>query len=401
MMHKKTLAAVCTVFLMMMWPARVDAAAIFTVSSTTYITNGSEQSMDVAPYIANGRTYLPVRYAAGAVGVNPGAIDWNPATGQVNIANDGQSIVMTVGSQILTINGTTIQMDTAPEIVGGRMMLPVRFLAQALGVNVNWNPVTQTVAIGETLIPVNTQSNSLTTVPDLRYDPSVQTTAEDLSWQYRGETYAWHVETPSDLLAWDRQVNQLAGEYYSGQYSQDTLLESEPGVVQDLVVADSIQDGGDLAAWVTETFNSQWAGYLAERLASCADSNGFDYFHTAEFIQSFVCGAIPYQLTDVPELPAQTIVDNGDCKDKSILLAALLQSLSYKVALLQFAPGPGETAGHMAVGVAFSDNQVPQSGTLSYYPHNGLKYYFAETTAPGWTLGAASDHEPANVYDVN
>ena len=106
-------------------------------------------------------------------------------------------------------------------------------------------------------------------------------------------------------------------------------------------------------------------------------------------------------MTDVPELPGQTIIDTGDCKDKSVLLAAILESLSYKVVLLEFAPGPGETAGHMAVGVAIDDSQVPQGATLSYFRYSGLKYYFAETTAPGWTLGAASEKEPAQVYDVN
>jgi hypothetical protein len=71
------------------------------------------------------------------------------------------------------------------------------------------------------------------------------------------------------------------------------------------------------------------------------------------------------------------------------------------VTLLDFAPGPGDTAGHMAVGVALDDSQLPQGVNLSYYLYNGLKYYFAETTAPGWTLGAASDQELARVYEVN
>jgi hypothetical protein len=206
---------------------------------------------------------------------------------------------------------------------------------------------------------------------------------------------------PNDLLDWDRQINQLTEEYYSNQYSQDTLLESEPDEVKNMVTADSVQKGGNLAPWVNEPDNTQWAGYLADRLTKCASSNGFDYFHTAEFIQSFVGSAIPYQLTDVPELPGQTIIDNGDCKDKSILLAAILEILSYKVVLLEFNPGPGEAAGHMAVGVAIGDSQLPKSETLSYYRYNGLKYYFAETTAPGWLLGQASDSEPAQVYDVN
>ena len=98
--------------------------------------------MDVAPYIDNGRTYLPVRYAAEACGVAPGAIAWNPAARQVTITTGGHTIKLTVGSMVMTLDGLAINMDAAPEIAGGRVMLPVRFLAQALGVEVTWNPAT-------------------------------------------------------------------------------------------------------------------------------------------------------------------------------------------------------------------------------------------------------------------
>ena len=400
MLSRKALVAVCTLFLILMLPARADASAMFTIGSSVYSMDGGEQQMDVAPYIDNGRTYLPVRYAAEACGVAPGAITWNPAARQVTIAAGGCTVKLTVGSKIMTLNGLAICMDAAPEISGGRVMLPVRFLAQALGVEVTWNPATQTVNIGAPLVPISAQSGSLTTVPALLYDSSVQTTSVDFTWKYRGVTFTWHVEAPQDLLDWDRQVNQTAENYYSGQYSQEEMLSTMTEEVKDLVQSDSVQEGGDLAPWDNDGDNSQWAGYLADRLAICARSNGYDSFHTAEFMQSFV-DAIPYQLTDVPELPAQTVIDNGDCKDKSILLAALLKSQSYKVALLDFAPEPGDTAGHMAVGVAIDDSQLPQGVTLSYYRYNGLKYYFAETTSPGWTLGAASDQEPAQVYEVN
>jgi hypothetical protein len=399
--NRKVLAAVITIFLTIALPGWAYGAAVFNIGSATFSVGGSEQDMDVAPYIDNGRTYLPVRYAAESVGVAADDIAWNPATRQVLITTGERSIVLTVGSEALILDGTAVSMDAAPEIDSGRAMLPVRFLAQALDVDISWDATARTVTIGELVMPVSAQPDSPTVVPALCYDPAVQTVARDFAWQYQGRTFTWHIEAPSDLLDWDRDVNQLTEKYYSGQYAQGTLLESEPEQITKLVQADSAQEGGDLTPWVDEGDNSQWSGYLANRLARCASSNGFDYFHTAEFIQSFVGGAIPYQLTDVPELPGQTMIDNGDCKDKSVLLAAILKSLFYKVVLLEFAPGSGETAGHMAVGVAIGDSQTPQGTALSYFRSGGLKYYFAETTAPGWTLGAASEKEPAQVYDVN
>lgn len=235
--------------------------------------------------------------------------------------------------------------------------------------------------------------------PVVNQQASGQIAERVLTWAYRGKKFTWSVNTPQQLLDWDRQVNRLTADYYSGKYSQIGLM-IMPAELRQLVLADSAQEDGDLTPWVNDDHNSQWVDDLARQLAARARRNGFDYFHTAEFIQSFVCGAIPYQVTAAPEMPAQTLMDNGDCKDKSILLAALLKSLSYRVTLLEFSSSPG-APGHMAVGVAFDDNQLPKGRNLSYYEYQGRKYYFAETTAPNWTLGAASVKEPAHVYNVN
>jgi hypothetical protein len=211
--------------------------------------------------------------------------------------------------------------------------------------------------------------------------------------------FTCHIEVPQQLLDWDRKIYQFTAGFYGGKYSQADLA-FMPSELRRLVLSDSLQEGGDLVPWVNDTPNSLLTGEIADQLASYARRKGFDYFHTAEFIQSFVCGAIPYQVTYAPELPAQTLMDNGDCKDKSILLAALLKSLSYKVTLLEFPP-QGGAPGHMAVGVAFSSSQLPNNRELSYYRYKGYKFYFAETTAPNWPLGTASVDKPAHVYDVN
>jgi hypothetical protein len=228
---------------------------------------------------------------------------------------------------------------------------------------------------------------------------SSQTASRDLTWSYGGIRFTCHIGVPQQLLDWDRKIYQLTAGFYNGKYSR-TDLAYMPAEFKRLVLSDSLQEGGDLVPWVNDIHNSQLTGDIANQLASYARRKGFGYFRTAEFIQSFVCGAIPYKVTDAPELPAQTLIDNGDCKDKSILLAALLKSLSYKVTLLEFPPRDGEP-GHMAVGVAFSNSQAPGNRSLSYYRYKGYRYYFAETTAPNWPLGAASVDEPAHVYDVN
>jgi hypothetical protein len=171
------------------------------------------------------------------------------------------------------------------------------------------------------------------------------------------------------------------------QQMQNSMQDNTNALVLSISTSDQ-----NLIPWVNDINNSQWVGNLANDLSAIAQSKGYDYFHTAEFIQSFVGGAIPYQVTPYPELQAQTVFDNGDCKDKSILLASILKNMDYKVALLMFCQS-GTTTGHMAVGIVFNDKQIPLDRSASYYLVNNTKYYFAETTEPNWHIGQISDAE--------
>ncbi|MEW6572095.1 MAG: copper amine oxidase N-terminal domain-containing protein [Bacillota bacterium] len=120
----------------------------FVIGSTTYTVNGEEQTMDVAPYIKDGRTFLPVRYAALACGVDEGNIIWDGAKKTVTLIKGDRVVQMTIGSKAMLINGASVTMDVAPEIVApGRTMLPLRFVGQALGATVNWDEANQTVTM--------------------------------------------------------------------------------------------------------------------------------------------------------------------------------------------------------------------------------------------------------------
>ncbi|GEA18341.1 copper amine oxidase N-terminal domain-containing protein [Moorella sp. E306M] len=122
-------------------------SASFVIGSTTYTVNGTQYTMDVAAYVKDGRTYLPVRYVAYALGVNPENIFWDEATQTVTVLKGTTAVQLTVGSKVLKVNGISLTMDVAPEVVSGRTMLPFRFIAQALGASVGYDDATQTVTM--------------------------------------------------------------------------------------------------------------------------------------------------------------------------------------------------------------------------------------------------------------
>jgi len=72
---------------------------------------------------------------------------WHPNTQTVAIARTETEIKLSIGSQAAWVNGEERPMDTRPVIRGGRTMVPVRFVAEFMGALVTWHPQAVTVTI--------------------------------------------------------------------------------------------------------------------------------------------------------------------------------------------------------------------------------------------------------------
>ena len=62
-------------------------------------------------------------------------------------ASDYVELKMTLGKTDYTVNGKTKTMDVAPIIRNDRTMLPVRYVAEALGAEIAWDGTTSTATI--------------------------------------------------------------------------------------------------------------------------------------------------------------------------------------------------------------------------------------------------------------
>lgn len=127
-------------------PGEQKATAVFKVNDTNFTINGAAQTMDVAPMLgADGRVKLPVRFVAQAAGVSPANILF--ADGKVTLIKGDKVVQLVVGTNQLIINGVVISMDNVTEVVNGRTMMSLRWIAQALGCNVAWDETTQSVTV--------------------------------------------------------------------------------------------------------------------------------------------------------------------------------------------------------------------------------------------------------------
>jgi len=138
---------------------QVTQITTFKINNTSYtstvITENDEleeaNTMDIEPYIKNDRTYVPVRYLAYALGVSEGGISWDGKAQRVGIFKGENNIALTIGSNAMLASGKTVIMDVAPEITKGRTMLPARWVAEALGAEVEWDKKTGEVTIKQGL----------------------------------------------------------------------------------------------------------------------------------------------------------------------------------------------------------------------------------------------------------
>lgn len=104
--------------------------------------------MDVEPYIKDGRTMLPIRYVAEALGFE---VEWVEATRTVILKDKEFKIEIPVNTNKIIVNGETYESDVKPEIVKDRTMLPIANIARALGLvdgeDIIWNETNREVII--------------------------------------------------------------------------------------------------------------------------------------------------------------------------------------------------------------------------------------------------------------
>lgn len=103
-------------------------------------------ALDAAPLLRDGRAFLPFRALGETLG---GVVDWIPSRQLVTFSRGSVSVELEIGSRAYLVNGEPREMDVAPFLAGGRTMVPVRFVAEALGYVPAWNPNTNVVTIRE------------------------------------------------------------------------------------------------------------------------------------------------------------------------------------------------------------------------------------------------------------
>ncbi|MHB8071064.1 MAG: stalk domain-containing protein [Candidatus Cryosericum sp.] len=130
-------------------PPSRQTTLVLHVASTQMSVDGTSRTIDVAPQIVEGRTLLPIKWVAEPLGA---LVAWDATDRKVTISLKGTTLELWIGKSQARVNGVAVPIDSenakvVPLIVSGRTMLPVRFVAEQLGADVQWEASTKTITI--------------------------------------------------------------------------------------------------------------------------------------------------------------------------------------------------------------------------------------------------------------
>ena len=117
--------------------------------------NDKKIPLDAAPFILNNRVMVPIRFILQSLGAT---VDWDPIFKMVIITMpDGKRVRLQVGNSTAAkgqriaqsdkFDEVPVKLDAPPVIKDDRVFVPVRFIAEAFGAEVDWDPEFMLVTI--------------------------------------------------------------------------------------------------------------------------------------------------------------------------------------------------------------------------------------------------------------
>jgi hypothetical protein len=140
----------------------------------------------------------------------------------------------------------------------------------------------------------------------------------------------------------------------------------------------------DYGAYVSGRYDDPCLKQIADKFEKVGERNGLSDRRVVNLAMKFVQNLeyskdkVSTGFNEYPKFPVETLADKGgDCEDTCILLSSLFNQMGYDTKLLLF-----REEQHMALGLAGEEGV---RGT--YYKQDGTRYYYVETTNPGWEVG--------------
>ncbi len=132
-MIKKSLVLILAITVLMVWVSMALAGPVEVIVEGPRDEYPHYLDLKVPAIIENGRTLIPLRSIAEALGFQ---VEWQASDQRIIMRRDQQRIEMQIGSRIAMANAVPVTMDLAPCLIKNTTMVPLRFVAQNMGYSV-------------------------------------------------------------------------------------------------------------------------------------------------------------------------------------------------------------------------------------------------------------------------
>ncbi|WP_099192439.1 copper amine oxidase N-terminal domain-containing protein [Tepidibacter mesophilus] len=110
------------------------------------ISEELNMKFDTPPVIKYGRTLVPVRAISEGFGAD---VKWNAEEKKVIITKEDVEIILSLEDGKAYVNGEEKEIDVPAEIMSNRTIVPLRFIAENLGLDVDYDKETETIELEE------------------------------------------------------------------------------------------------------------------------------------------------------------------------------------------------------------------------------------------------------------
>lgn len=118
------------------------------------LTFRAEEAMGQPMIDESGRTLLPLRKVAEAIGVD---VVYHQADRSITLSGQEQIVQLAVDNPEMQVGDRVAQLDCAPKVIAGRTYVPVRAVFESFGYQVQWNSYGRSVYLQKTEFPSEQQ----------------------------------------------------------------------------------------------------------------------------------------------------------------------------------------------------------------------------------------------------
>ena len=114
-------------------------------SDTPYIEfDGNILGFDVPPIIEDSSTLVPMRFLFEQMGAD---VEWDSETQTATATLDNTVVTFSIDNINAEVNKTSATMDVPARLINGKTMVPLRFLSENMGYDVDWDADSRTAIV--------------------------------------------------------------------------------------------------------------------------------------------------------------------------------------------------------------------------------------------------------------